>query len=486
MSKLSRMIVALSLVCVCGCGAAKERDSKPKTEQSSEKNSSQPASRTGGFDPSRPITQATKPENSGDVIEKPSLPVKKFSMRKILALPPRDDENAGPPPSETPGDSTDPSLYNPSGGSAPELPAIRDDPNSKIVSVYFGTNRRPRSPPPADDEAEDFYTGKLGPLQYGICRVSVPINREVGSLETATKENRDPATVFVLRRLEVERNGLRWVAGVAETIAAAPPDERDALVFVHGFNVSFADAVYRTAQLKEDLRFSGPALTFSWPSKATLGGYHDDEQTSEKCVADFEQFLRLVLKFSKANQVHIIAHSMGNRVMTPALANIAIQPETDAAPIDQIILAAPDIDAQIFHDQIAPRFVEAGRRRTLYASRNDSALRASFLIHKLAPRLGDAVDHVKGLAIEGIDAQLTDTSLLAHSYYGDQPLVIEDIRAVLAGKLPSERNLVRVFDNSWSFKLADSSRWAWLTLGSVFGTGLLTGIVLARFRRSAP
>lgn len=380
-----------------------------------------------------------------------------------------------PPPAPLPSSTA-------SDESGPVLESLPENVNARIVPVYFGTNRRTRSPPPTDNEPEDWYTTQLGPLQFGICRVSVPRNRSVGTLDTATKEDRDPATRFVLQRLEVSKNGLQWVAGIAESLSQTPSDERDLLVFVHGFNVSFADSVYRTAQLKQDLDFKGPALTFSWPSRGSLSGYRDDEKTSEKSVNDFEQFMRIVLSMSKANKIHVIAHSMGNRVMTPALANIAVRPESEGATIDQIILAAPDIDARVFHDTIAPRFMKAGLRRTLYASQKDNALRASYLIHELASRLGDSVDHVRGLAMEAVDAKLSDTSLLSHSYYGDEPLVIEDIREVLNGKAPGDRNLVRQFENTWSFKLAESGNlWSIILLIVMFAAGLLVGVGLCRW-----
>ena len=42
-------------------------------------------------------------------------------------------------------------------------------------------------------------------------------------------------------------------------------------MFVHGFNVSFADAARRTAQIAYDLAFGGPGA-LSWPYSATFTG----------------------------------------------------------------------------------------------------------------------------------------------------------------------------------------------------------------------
>ena len=39
------------------------------------------------------------------------------------------------------------------------------------------------------------------------------------------------------------------------------------LVFVHGYNVDFDNAVRRAGQLAYDLNFDGPTFLFSWPSR---------------------------------------------------------------------------------------------------------------------------------------------------------------------------------------------------------------------------
>ena len=45
------------------------------------------------------------------------------------------------------------------------------------------------------------------------------------------------------------------------------------MVFIHGFNVPFEDAIYRTAQLAHDLDFDGAPILYSWPSRGTMLGY---------------------------------------------------------------------------------------------------------------------------------------------------------------------------------------------------------------------
>src|SRR5262249_42734305 len=96
----------------------------------------------------------------------------------------------------------------------------------------------------------------------------------------------------------------------------------DVLLFVHGFNVSFADAMRRTAQLAYDLEWRGPALSFSWPSgdSATLTSYAGAEATVDWSKYNFARFLdQLAAALPEGRPVHAIAHSLGNRLLARAL-----------------------------------------------------------------------------------------------------------------------------------------------------------------------
>src|SRR5690606_11246730 len=110
----------------------------------------------------------------------------------------------------------------------------------------------------------------------------------------------------------------------------------------------------------------------------------------------------------------------------------------------EIILAAPDIDADVFRDQLAPALAQAGERVTLYASSKDLALRASKEVHGYA-RAGDSGQGI--VIIEGvdtIDASNVDDSILAHSYFVESIPVIRDIAQMLRKQLaPDDRATLR-------------------------------------------
>src|SRR5262249_34968885 len=126
------------------------------------------------------------------------------------------------------------------------------------------------------------------------------------------------------------------------------------LVFVHGYNVSFEDAARRTAQMASDLKFPGAAAFYSWPSQAHWYKYRLDEKNVELSVNQLRSFLIDMVERSGATTINLVAHSMGNRVLTEALKEIEAANDDNQALFNQVILAAPDIDAAIFKTRIAP------------------------------------------------------------------------------------------------------------------------------------
>lgn len=142
-------------------------------------------------------------------------------------------------------------------------------------------------------------------------------------------------------------------------------------MFIHGYNVSFEGAVYRTAQIAYDLGFAGAPVLYSWASNGNLLDYPGDVSNNEWTVAHLAGFLEDLAKAQDAATIHIIAHSMGNRALVQALAKLG-----QALRFRQVILTAPDIDAGVFK-QLADAVKLHSERVTLYVSSKDAALEAS-------------------------------------------------------------------------------------------------------------
>ena len=212
---------------------------------------------------------------------------------------------------------------------------------------------------------------------------------------------------------------------------------REVFVFVHGFNVSFEDAARRTAQISYDLEFDGAPVFFSWPAHDKfIFTYPADETNVAWSVPHLKQFLLEIVKESQAHSINLIAHSMGNRAVTAALREIELEMRDQARLFNQVILAAPDIDADDFRNNIAPAMRRTAQRLTLYASARDDALLASQLVHS-GPRAGDAGEGL--VVVEGvdtIDVTAIDSSPWGHSYYGSSDPVLHDLRALFSQAVP--------------------------------------------------
>jgi esterase/lipase superfamily enzyme len=224
---------------------------------------------------------------------------------------------------------------------------------------------------------------------------------------------------------------------------------REAFVFVHGYNVDFKDAACRAGQMAWDLNFNGVPILYSWPSQARVKDYAIDSTNAEWTIPHFGDFLSKLTLLSGARTIHLISHSMGNRPLLYALERFA----HDRAIFNEIVLAAPDIDTEVFMT-IAEGMRHTGKRITLYASSRDRALRLSKRFNGY-PRAGDVTDRVAVVdGVETVDASAVNTNLLGHSYYGASRSVLSDIFYLLRGTAISGRAGIRqsVDKTYWIFQ----------------------------------
>jgi esterase/lipase superfamily enzyme len=314
-------------------------------------------------------------------------------------------------------------------------------PNYYTMKVFYATDRSATG----QTDPTNFYGSDRDPnetLSLGTCEVSIPRDHRPGELEAPSiwklEFHEDPEKHVVLLGVHPEAQN-QFYSDLASTVTAS--ENKEAFVFIHGYKTTFKDAARRTGQLAYDLNFHGAAIFYSWPSKGDLDGYPADEGTIIWTTRHLTAFLQQVALQSKAKTVHLIAHSMGNRALTQALADLAMPLGGTAQPhFREVILAAPDVDRDIFK-QLAGAIGKSADRVTLYASSNDEALAASKRLHDF-PRAGEAGQNllvVRG--IDTIDVSTVDTSLLGHSYFGDNTSVISDIHRLLTeGSPPSKRS----------------------------------------------
>lgn len=322
------------------------------------------------------------------------------------------------------------------------------------TKVFFATDRNLTG----NTNPSEIFGVNRSSLTYGTCEVSIPRDHRMGELESPSiwrLELREyPAKHVVLLSTAVASKD-EFFADMAARVRQSKG--KSAFLFVHGYNVTFEDAARRTAQIAYDLGFDGAPTFYSWPSRGTTPAYTVDEQNIEWAQANLKSYLEEFFARSDAQNVYLIAHSMGNRALTRAVASLLTDKPGLREQLKEVILAAPDIDADVFKRDIAPALAATGRPVTLYASSNDLALIASKKVHGY-PRAGDSGEGlVVATGIETIDATRVDTGLLGHSYFADARSVLSDIFYLIRnGQRADQRFGLRSVDvqagRYWEFK----------------------------------
>lgn len=311
------------------------------------------------------------------------------------------------------------------------------------ISTFFATNRAATG-----NAAPDYFYGsdRWGDLRYGKALISIPTARSPGDLNLPSlwrfELTSDPSKHFVFKSLTpLDANDAQ--AQLAAAIRASP--KQSLLVFVHGYNVSFFEAAMRTTQLAHDLSFRGEAIFFSWPSAGITAKYAHDEEAVQLSEPAFNRFLDDLEK-SGAADIILVAHSMGNRLVTKVLSDRASRGKL-MPHLRELLLAAPDINAEIFKEQILPGLANLqGTHRAIYASSSDLALRASKIVHDYR-RVGETIGGVLTFAdFETIDASGVAPTVrsFGHSYVVDSVKVLGDIAETIDLHFGAEqRNLAR-------------------------------------------
>jgi esterase/lipase superfamily enzyme len=314
----------------------------------------------------------------------------------------------------------------------PEKSASQAPQEYSVVRIFYGTDRA---------KAGDGYSNrreKSDSLHFGTCDVTLPRDRRLATFESPRWWkfwfSWNPKKHVMLQRI-IELPKAAFLAQLQSAVLEAA--DHSALVFIHGYNVSFEDGARRTAQLSYDLGFDGAPILYSWPSANSLLSYLADEATIDWTKRHLSSFLTDVASTTGAETVHVIAHSMGNRALARILDGLSLP----VGPLfKQVVLAAPDIDSGEFL-QLAEAIQCKARRITLYASSNDKAIKWSKKFHKY-PRAGESgPDIVVVPGLDTIDVSKVDTSFLGHSYFAEKRTVISDLFYLIRdGKSPDERH----------------------------------------------
>jgi esterase/lipase superfamily enzyme len=264
--------------------------------------------------------------------------------------------------------------------------------------------------------------------------VSIPQTHVAGEIEWPSNPPGNPRSDFVVRQTAYLEGEKEFVRILNAQLAKRPRGSRKVFLFIHGFNTMFAEGLYRFAQVVHDSESVSVPVLFTWASRGKIGAYIYDTNSATAARDDLEHTLRLLFA-SDADQINILAHSLGNWVTVEALRQIKISGQrlpTDK--IGSVFLADADIDMDVFRSQML-RFGKPKKPFYVVVSKDDQALRFSSLIAGGRTRLGDDANVEELAALGATVIDLTDVKAndpSNHSKFAQIADVAPQLTAVLA------------------------------------------------------
>ena len=334
------------------------------------------------------------------------------------------------------------------------------------IKVYFVTNRENLGSEAKPEFGKSFHPKGHSYLRFGCAEVKPPKHWDSDD--------------FLVKKIDLAREKIpksakgKTLLGSSEVFEnlrlIMSKDQTDTLVYLHGFANSFESAIQRAAEIK--IRYQWKVgcplnmVVFCWPSDGEmiplLSYYRDRDDARVSAQAMARAFLRLRdwlqdLEYESTKKkngrrpcrqkLHLVAHSMGNYALRHAVQ--AIRRELNGRlerVFDNVFLMAADEDDDTFEkDYKLGILPDLARAVHVYYSESDVPLDELSDITKLQPdRLGtqgprnkDGL-HRKIVLVDCTEVDFTRLKHAWHQYYRLRPEVFEDVRAVLAGRMPRD------------------------------------------------
>ncbi len=318
-------------------------------------------------------------------------------------------------------------------GHGPEvmLPIAASDPEAHRVDMLVATTREPSANPALR------YTGERGEdVRLDNIVVSIPPEkaRQRGKVQWPDAARPDPSRTFATVKadyLEFDKV-MPWFHRVSR-------GKKRVLVFVHGFNSNYADAVYRFAQLMHDARIDAAPLLFTWPSRGNMLDYVYDRESTIYSRFGLGDVLKVAAESPDVREIILVAHSMGTWLTMEALRDMANRDGRVSSKIHTVVLASPDIDVDVFWRQVH----ELGAKRphiAVFSSRNDVALKFSSWIAGDIQRLGgaDLSRHETILSRNGISVvdatEAKQADFLGHNAFAENADILHALGSTFVTK----------------------------------------------------
>lgn len=300
------------------------------------------------------------------------------------------------------------------------VPSETVEPKRKL-KVYVATSRAP------SEEPGELFSGKRGQqLRFASVDVSIPPNHEEGKIERPRQLPSDPRKHFVIEDPINFEDRRSFQADLSNNLMKQPISDRNVLLFVHGYNTNLTSAILQVSQFVEDTGYEGVPLLFSWASSGETVKYVYDIN-SALVARDGLVSLYDTLRLPAIQSYDLVAHSMGTFLVMEASRQVALTTGVDpTGKVKNVVLAAPDIDIDLFATQLSslPR---EDRNIVVLVSKDDKALRASRRVAGGVTRVGLApAEELSRLGVIAIDlSEVDDTSSFSHNKFKNSPAVAQ-------------------------------------------------------------
>ena len=288
-----------------------------------------------------------------------------------------------------------------------------------VRAVFIATTRA--------REGSDYGKGRSPSPYYLRYDISVPSERQPGEISWP-RTGIDPKRHF-LAAARTDFSGTdTFRRDLRRALQKWPSPDREAIIYVHGFNNTFDEGLLRITQLMTDFQVAGVAVHYSWPSAGSPLGYAYDRD-SLLIARDGLDALITQVRAAGAKNVVVVAHSLGSMLVMEALRQRAIaNPGSVAEDIGAVMLISPDIDVGVFRTQAA-RIGRLPQPFGIFVSRRDRVLRLSAQLTGQSNRLGNIEDVSD---VGALDVTLVDVTEFSegkgHFTTGNSPAVIQIFR----------------------------------------------------------